>query len=501
MDLLAIAGTLSEANPKLAENLEDWFRQVNALLAGNIADDLATEQQLEDLALDLRRQWISLANSVVEGEMRSPSSDHLPLMPVSQSRRFNYERVVHPRQAENKLKQVGPEIPGWQMEVSLFGNGLAAISAVIHAFRSFKEKYLRGDGKRLQLDMFGGYFETLCIFQLLDAADFGCQAFQDQDKVLQRFSNGTTDILFLELIAYDWEQTVIDPAALLEALKARPADRPWILVLDTTLLGPVFDPAPLLSACGERKPLLVLEIRSGLKLDQVGLEFSNVGIIRIFTHEDLDTERYPGSSEVWKELKKLRKILGSGLSYAQMAILDAPWIFHPKWMIQHSQCVLDNNRRMAIALSGIQGLFARVNHPGTGPQRDLSWAESPLVIIEFRSEEDTWENWELLLAVIAHEVRQRKLVFHIGASFGFRHHRCEVIAPEWPYLHPDGSFRGFLKIAMGARYGPSLQGVIELFQELAAFSDFQALRQAYGKLNPARAKAVFPDLNVLRLIK
>jgi hypothetical protein len=39
--------------------------------------------------------------------------------------------------------------------------------------------------------------------------------------------------------------------------------------------------------------------------------------------------------------------------------------------------------------------------------------------MEFHMAEDSGENHDFLLAVTTHEVRQRKLVFQKGASFGF----------------------------------------------------------------------------------
>jgi len=41
-------------------------------VAGTIRDDLDTERQLEDLAMDFRLQWITLAHSLIAGVMKSP---------------------------------------------------------------------------------------------------------------------------------------------------------------------------------------------------------------------------------------------------------------------------------------------------------------------------------------------------------------------------------------------------------------------------------------------
>ena len=377
VSLLAMVESLTAANPKLGERFQDWRQQIDDLLVGTIKDDLDTERQLEELAMDFRLQWITLAHSLIAGVMKSPPSNHIPLLPISPSSNFLYERVLRPT-LEKRINDSVPDIPGWETEITVFSSGMAAISAAITVLRHKKDQYRREDTHTLQLDMFGGYFETLALLELLDSSDLNCQNFQDEPQLLDRFGSGQTDILFLELIAYDWKQAVVDPARFIQALENRPSDRPWILILDTTLIGPIFQLEPLLKACGENKPLLVLEIRSGLKLEQAGLEFSNVGIVKTLSPKDLDDNRYLDASQFHRALAFCRGKMGTALSLSQVAILDAPWVFHPEWTLKHTHSVMDNNRILAFALSEITGLFSRVNHPALGPQRNLAWAESPI---------------------------------------------------------------------------------------------------------------------------
>ena len=55
-------------------------------------------------------------------------------------------------------------------------------------------------------------------------------------------------------------------------------------------------------ACGEKKPLLVLKIRSGLKLEQVGWEFSNVGIVKTLSSEEFDDNRHVNANQFHRAL-------------------------------------------------------------------------------------------------------------------------------------------------------------------------------------------------------
>ena len=69
---------------------------------------------------------------------------------------------------------------------------MAAISTAITVLRHKKDKYRRDNTHTLQLDMFGGYFETLGLLDLLGSSDLNCHSFQDEPPLLDRFGRGKT---------------------------------------------------------------------------------------------------------------------------------------------------------------------------------------------------------------------------------------------------------------------------------------------------------------------
>ncbi len=98
--------------------------------------------------------------------------------------------------------------------------------------------------------------------------------------------------------------------------ESRSHARPWVLVVESTLLGPGFQIEPLLVACGDKAPLIALEVRSGLKLDQVGLEFSNVCIVKTLRPTREDGSRYPSAQQFHSSLVEARKVLGNAWAAA-----------------------------------------------------------------------------------------------------------------------------------------------------------------------------------------
>lgn len=495
--LLAMADLLHEVNPPLSATLDGWRDRVRQMIGTPAAQEPQAERQLDDLAMEFRRLWIDLASQVVSGDFKSPPVGALPLLPVSDSGWFMYERVIGAAAIEERIRGAQAELPGWEGGAALFASGSAAIAATLMVLRHLAPD-LWEKGVTLQLDMSGGYFETLRLVGLLSTPDCQCQTFQAVEPVLSRFAAGDTDVLFIELIAYDWSQSVLNPAALQQALSVRPAGRPWVLLLDTTLLGPLFELPPLLELLAHHPPMLVIDIRSGLKLDQVGLEYANAGVIQTYSPRSAGDDAKSAAELFQRQLRSFRKVLGTGLSRQQLAILDAPWLFHPHLSRHHARVVMEHSRRAARALAAVTGLFARVNHPVLSGDGHLAWAESPMVILEFQEGDDTEQNLEFLRAVIANEARERELLLYQGASFGFRHHRCEVMEVGGVYAHAGGRDRGFLKLCMGAHAGPSVEAVIGLFCELAAYPSFESLRQAYASLDVERTLTALPSLVALR---
>jgi hypothetical protein len=243
----------------------------------------------------------------------------------------------------------------------------------------------------------------------------------------------------------------------------RQAVRPPILVLDTTLSSPVWPTAAVLQALAVPTGApLVIEVRSGLKLDQQGLEVSNLGIVGIYQH---DVPLHPGLSaeRVAETLALARAISGGGLPVAASAALDVPFLLDERWTRLHSGQLFRNNARLAERLAAVTGgLFSTVAHPvldGGG--------HAPFVVVELP--DDDLADYGLLLAVLRHEVDRRGLIAIHGSSFGFRTTRFETIIPN------RSRGQALFKIAAGARTGPSLEAFAQLMAEIGGYRSMREL--------------------------
>jgi hypothetical protein len=111
-------------------------------------------------------------------------------------------------------------------------------------------------------------------------------------------------------------------------------------------------------------------------------------------------------------------------------------------------------------------LFSQILHPQFA-RPDCPWAHAPYIVA--RLPDAGASDYRRLEAVLTREADRRGIQFDHGGSFGFRLHRFEAVLPD------QGMGEPYLRIAMGARAGPSLYAVIELMREIAAAADIEAL--------------------------
>jgi len=246
------------------------------------------------------------------------------------------------------------------------------------------------------------------------------------------------DVLLGEPVFCDGRFGVSDPRALPRACRA--------LLLDTTLAGPAVDLAPWFERFDGA---LVAVFRSGLKLDQAGLELANVGIAQLFIRKGTSTT--PAD-----DLRRIRGLTGSGLTLDEVPALSAPWSLERSYLQNYTAPIFAHNAALGRSIGQASPLFEERSHPSLF----TAGAEAPFCAVRLRDGDDAAHR--RLLEVIDTEVERRGLSATRGGSFGFRGHRYELIEPG----PADGV--PFLRVALGFRGGPTLAGLIDLFRELAA---------------------------------
>ncbi len=388
-------------------------------------DEPLDDARLEQAALELRRRWLERAHRPADSTLKSPCEGTTARMPGGGRVSFGYERDldVSVLEAREPFDHAVPA--GWTSTRVICRSGQAALSCLLHLVMGL------GNGAEapLRVHHAGRYFETTSLLALWPR------------RMLEVLPAETpaVDLLIGEPVFCDGRFGVADPEHLPRARRA--------LILDTTLSGAEVDLAPWFERI--EGPVAAV-FRSGLKLDQAGLELANVGIVQLFAR-DADIVELAG------RLRHIRALTGSGLTLDEMAALSAPWFLDAGYFRRYTQQVFAHNEALARAVDS--RMFEECCHPALLADRSDRPAVAPFCALRLRdgdlaAHRRLDDRLEQILA-------RRRLAVAKGGSFGFRGSRYELIEPAPAEGTP------FIRIAAGFRGGPSLDGLIDALGEAA----------------------------------
>jgi len=458
-----------------------WRKRADALLVDPQLESLAGEQKIDNLSLDLRRRWLQHAHLRSDGYLMSPPHKQRKLLPGDERIPYPYDRWIKPAILEKRLDDHRGPPEGWISDTCVFANGMGAFNTFLQVYRAYGAQFWDRAKTPLSVHWFGGYFEFSRSLELICDGRFAGRKYQHQQDLCNAVKDGQTDLILIEPVVANVSLEVFDMEAFCTAWSLRPKGQPAVIMIDTSMCANAFPIEQFCKKLGDNPPSLVVGFRSGLKLDQYGLELSNLGLMTLWSPESDANQNL--LRKIAKAVRLARTTFGVSLSQDECAALQAPFILDKTALTNHSQDVFANNKKLALALNDVlnldAGLFHKVNHPTLSPDEDKPWAVAPYINLRYRS--DDQGDRAFLRAVIESIAFERKLSFVSGSSFGFRSHRFEM-----------GFVRGVkfssLRVAMGSRAGPSLDGIIEMFKELAAFENFEALRAAYPEIDAQRPK-------------
>jgi hypothetical protein len=381
------------------------------------------EDDLEAAALALRRAWFERAHKPADATLKSPCAGTTVPMPGGDTVRFGYERDLDVSMLEERGALDHPPPNGWTSSRVLCRSGQSTLSCLLHLVTSTTVPAVP-----LTLHHAGRYFESKGLVDLWPR-----HVFRHVPAAASE-----VDLLLGEPVFCDGRFGVSDPCALPRARRA--------LLLDTTLVGTAVDLSPWFDRFDGP---LVAVFRSGLKLDQAGLELANVGIAQLFEREDTPVAAADN-------LRRIRGLTGSGLTLDELAALSAPWFLDRTYLEHYTAAIFAHNASLGSAIGRESAVFEERSHPSLVS----AGAEAPFCAVRLRGGDGTAHR--RLVEIVDTEVRRRGLRVTQGGSFGFRGHRYELIEPD----QKDGL--PFLRVALGFRGGRTLEGLIALFRELAS---------------------------------
>ena len=436
-DLSHLARQLRVDFPQSVAFLRKWERRCAVLARQVPARTFTAEMVLDDLATGLRKICLQIANLHAISVYCSPPDHETPQTSEEHPLDFGYERDIHPVELEKRAAASALSARGWSARHLLFSSGQSALQAILVVARR-----LVASDKSCSLLHFGSYFETEELITLLAGAGL----FNPCQRQGARVEARGADIVIYEPIHSTPEGQVkaIDQRQRLK--NACGLYAPKAIICDSTLCRQRFGYRELLEdVLGLDPAPLVIVFRSGLKLDQAGLELANVGIVTIFGKV---AAKKDAAGAFATELRQIRTLTGSGLRFEDINALSVPWFLGPK-SDGYADRVFANNARVAEHVETRSGLV--LSHPGRKDPEKVA----PFSFLQMPGKRGA--AYRQLEDIIDDEARRRGILLQRGGSFGFRGHRFQAIVPE----------RGspFIRLAIGSRNDASRDKIIEMLND------------------------------------
>lgn len=418
--------------------------------------DLATDNQIQAEIARLRAGFLAGTGEFASRTWLTPATGEQVKFPgTDKTYRFCYDRQHTPEILERRIRSSGPDL-GRRGHAILCGSGMAAINTLLQSLAHVT------DAGRRRMGAFASYFETHSLFRMSAFADSWSRVTQP-DELLVAVRGSVLPVLYIEPVQYNWSLDTVPWAELLSAFSL--ADEPPITILDTTLSGQSTAVEQLLAQLAATPCPLLVRVRSGLKLDQEGLELASVGVLEWWPRADL-ASRYDRLAHL---ADAFRTISGSGLCRAAACALSPPFVLDRGWGRSFAEGVFASNRALFELLQLSGALFSSKVYPCR------PW-DSPFVLLTLTRDCST--EYIRLAALIQREAKRRGLSWIMSGSFGFRTERFETILPG-EQLRVGETSAGVLKVAAGRYRGARFWGIVDLLNELASFDTLKEAEAAW----------------------
>ena len=441
---------------KLRKNYEEEFLklyQIADILDINISVDFKKKLNnnefvkldllLEEIYLKIQSEWTQKNYSFLNKFSKTPRQEQINNIQTINGLNipYSYERCFLPEKFEHNLME---KLDFFESRVLLYSSGMSAILAVV----LFLNTILKNKDN-IVCYFFGGYFETIKLFANFSSIHY-VNSLEENIEIM--------DVIYIEPIKYDLSMEVVNIKHVVDTLKRRKSKKPLFVIFDTTLHGNSFKIRTFLEYITNIDQIIVINLRSLLKLHQEGLGFAHAGVLELFTSVKVKAilERF------YEILKTNRWVCSLSPTPATVSLLDFKGFSKD---LDYCMRILENNMLFynQIKKYSGKGLIEKIIFP-SGSTNEICTVEAPFVFVTIKN-----PSIERLQLVVNFLISNSKEIIYNRQSFGFRNTSIDY------FITSDIDPKYIIKIAIGRVKGLSYYNLIDSIEVLSDVKEYSSL--------------------------
>lgn len=393
-------------------------------------DIIKNEKILQDCTNLIRTKWLKKVNDLTSMYNQSPWRGQEPKDINGQIVPYTYGTLVNDEHTSKLLE--GFEIKGREKRTYLYNNGMAAIRGTIDIINSFIR-----DNIKIMCD--GGYFETRIYIETLKNCGFSVNSTEDNEYF---------NVFFAEPIQYLLHLPKLDIERFIAKITTSKAKVKFVII-DSTMDCSTHLFSIIESKIRNNQNIIYIEVRSGIKQDQFGLELANLGISTWY----ISKKNKNFGDCLFQYIKTHKDIVGDNISYNKMMIIskcsfeksiEYKNLIHRIAYDFYRSLVIESHKYI------LEIIYPRL-------ETDYEILSMPFIFIKFRLSYK--ESYEILLDNIINVCKRKGIFLPYRNSFGFRY-------PSIEYIYDFKTKECVMKISLGVYKGALYNELLSIINDM-----------------------------------
>lgn len=342
------------------------------------------------------RNFFNIAN-----EYRSPIYKVSSSSINSTNYTYDYERTIKYRNLEEKFHSKSLYLDGFTL---FYRSGMSTITSIINLILKFY--------KSITCVSHIGYYESVLLLndckQYISNLDF---------NVCSSGVGANAEFYFIEFVKANFKFDTIDFSDILNQLPQK-SNKLVFVVFDISFLGDSFNFDEVLRLLKNYRRLIIIFFRSGLKLDQQGLELINLGILSLYLTSDL----YYIKNSLLDFMQENRSRTGLSLSLMDSFILNDIITMRDT---TYSKKILTNTSYFISQLKISELSFVSEVICANVEYANIDYHSTPYFFIKLKDADE--KDYINLCKLIKYEFLKVGLEINFRTSFGFRNISFEYV--------------------------------------------------------------------------